>query len=112
MTVAIIFAFIGTMVFFGFLRRVRLRSSLIVPIIGIMLGAVIYAATYSDRICAMKGGKIVKFGPPAEVMKPDVLSGIFDTDIDIIQDPAGRWLSTRSSERFARCTLRHRESQP
>ncbi|MDK7732722.1 hypothetical protein QP568_00165 [Propionimicrobium lymphophilum] len=104
MTVAIIFAFIGTMVFFGFLRRVRLRSSLIVPIIGIMLGAVISAATYSDRICAMKGGKIVKFGPLAEVMKPDVLSGIFDTDIDIIQGPAGRWLSTRSSERFARCT--------
>lgn len=45
MTGAIIFAFIGTMVFFGFLRRVRLRSSLIVPIIGIMLGAVISAVS-------------------------------------------------------------------
>jgi len=41
MTGAIIFSFIGTMVFFLFLRRVRLRSSLIVPIIGMMLGAVI-----------------------------------------------------------------------
>lgn len=40
---AIIFSFIGTMVFFFFLRRVRLRSSLIVPIIGMMLGAVISA---------------------------------------------------------------------
>lgn len=38
---AIIFAFVGTMVFFLFLSRVSLRSSLIVPIIGIMLGAVI-----------------------------------------------------------------------
>lgn len=38
---AVIFAFIGTMVFFMFLRRVSLRSSLIVPIIGIMLGAVV-----------------------------------------------------------------------
>lgn len=38
---AIIFAFIGTMIFFLFLRRVTLRSSLIVPIIGIMLGAVV-----------------------------------------------------------------------
>ncbi|GAB3941669.1 iron chelate uptake ABC transporter family permease subunit [Corynebacterium tapiri] len=38
---AIVFAFIGTMVFFLFLRRVSLRSSLIVPIIGIMLGAVV-----------------------------------------------------------------------
>ena len=40
---AIIFSFIGTMVFFFFLKRVKLRSSLIVPIIGMMLGAVISA---------------------------------------------------------------------
>lgn len=42
---AVIFAFIGTMVFFMFLRKVTLRSSLIVPIIGIMLGAVVSAAS-------------------------------------------------------------------
>ena len=41
MIVAVAFAFIGTMVFFAFLRRVTLRSSLIVPIVGIMLGAVV-----------------------------------------------------------------------
>lgn len=41
MVVAVVFAFVGTMVFFGFLRRVALKSSLIVPIIGIMLGAVV-----------------------------------------------------------------------
>ena len=38
---AILFAFVGTLVFFLFLRRVRLQSSLIVPIVGIMLGAVV-----------------------------------------------------------------------
>ena len=38
---SILFSFIGTMVFFFFLKRVKLRSSLIVPIIGLMLGAVI-----------------------------------------------------------------------
>lgn len=44
---AVIAAFIGTMVFFAFLRRVSLRSSLIVPIVGIMLGAVVGAiSTY------------------------------------------------------------------
>ncbi len=43
MTGAIIFTFIGTMIFFLFLRRVKLRSSLIVPIIGMMLGAVVSA---------------------------------------------------------------------
>jgi len=43
MTGAIAFSFVGTMVFFLFLRKVRLRSSLIVPIIGMMLGAVVSA---------------------------------------------------------------------
>ncbi|MEE1622516.1 ABC transporter permease [Zafaria sp. Z1313] len=41
MSGAIAAAFVGTMVFFLFLRRVSLRSSLIVPIVGIMLGAVV-----------------------------------------------------------------------
>ncbi|RBP62599.1 iron complex transport system permease protein [Alkalibaculum bacchi] len=43
MTGAIIFSFVGTMIFFLFLRKIKLRSSLIVPIIGMMLGAVISA---------------------------------------------------------------------
>ena len=45
MTVAIVFSFVGTLVFFLFLRKVTLRSSLIVPIIGIMLGAVVGAVS-------------------------------------------------------------------
>ena len=54
MTGAIVFAFIGTMVFFLFLRRVRLRSSLIVPIIGMMLGAVISAiSTFTGLVFQM-----------------------------------------------------------
>lgn len=43
MLVSIVFGFAGTMIFFSFLRRVRLRSSLIVPIVGIMFGAVVGA---------------------------------------------------------------------
>lgn len=43
MTCAIAFAFVGTMVFFALLRRVSLRSSLLVPIMGMMLGAVVSA---------------------------------------------------------------------
>lgn len=42
---AIVFSFVGTMVFFLFLRRVKLRSSIIVPIIGMMLSAVISAVS-------------------------------------------------------------------
>lgn len=52
---AVLFSFIGTMVFFLFLRRVQLKSSLIVPIIGIMLGAVVssvstFFALYTDML--------------------------------------------------------------
>ncbi|TLP93436.1 ABC transporter permease [Nesterenkonia salmonea] len=45
MSAATAMAFIGTMVFFLFLRRVSLKSSLIVPIIGIMIGAVVSSFT-------------------------------------------------------------------
>ncbi len=38
---AVLFSLIGTFVFFAFLRRVALKSSLVVPIVGIMLGAVV-----------------------------------------------------------------------
>lgn len=44
---AITMAIIGTLVFFAVLRRISLQSSLIVPIVGIMLGAVVGAfSTY------------------------------------------------------------------
>ena len=45
MVIAIVFAFVGTLIFFAFLRRVTLKSSLIVPIVGIMFGAVVSAIT-------------------------------------------------------------------
>ena len=41
MVVAVATAFVGTMVFFAFLSRIRLKSSVIVPIVGMMLGSVI-----------------------------------------------------------------------
>ncbi len=43
MTGAIVFSFVGTMFFFVILRRIKLKSSLIVPIVGMMLGAVVSA---------------------------------------------------------------------
>lgn len=54
MTGAILFSFIGTMIFFFFLRKVKLRSSLIVPIIGMMLGAVVSAiSTFVGLVFSM-----------------------------------------------------------
>lgn len=48
-----------------------------------------FAAKYSDRICAMKNGKIAAFGTVEEIMRADLLSAIFETDIDIIEGPHG-----------------------
>ncbi|MFI9626505.1 ABC transporter permease [Streptomyces sp. NPDC052042] len=45
MTGAVVAAFAGTMIFFLFLRRITLRSSIIVPIVGMMLGAVVGAVS-------------------------------------------------------------------
>ena len=45
MVVAVAFSFVGTMIFFMFIRRVSLKASLVVPIIGIMLGAVVGAVS-------------------------------------------------------------------
>lgn len=42
---AVAMAFVGTMLFFLFLRRVMLTSSVIVPIVGMMLGAVVGAVS-------------------------------------------------------------------
>ena len=58
MSVAITFAFIGTMVFFLFLQRISLKASLTVPIVGIMLGSVVGAlstffALSTDKLQSM-----------------------------------------------------------
>lgn len=42
-TSAIIFSFVGSMIFFLLLRNIKLKSSLFVPVLGIMMGAVVSA---------------------------------------------------------------------
>lgn len=42
-TFAILAAFIGSMIFFLLLRNIRLKSSILVPVLGIMMGAVVSA---------------------------------------------------------------------
>ena len=48
-----------------------------------------FAAKYSDRICAMKDGKISAFGTIGEIMNPTLLTDIFETKIEIIDGPYG-----------------------
>jgi len=48
-----------------------------------------FAAKYSDKICAMKGGKIAAFGDVIEIMNGELLSDIFETKIEILEGPYG-----------------------
>jgi ABC-type enterochelin transport system, ATPase component len=48
-----------------------------------------FAAKYSDRICAMKHGQIAAFGTVNDIMKPELLTDIFETKIEIIDGPYG-----------------------
>ncbi len=49
-----------------------------------------FAAKYSDRICAMKQGQIAAFGTVDEMMNGELLTGIFGTEIEIIEGPRGK----------------------
>ena len=48
-----------------------------------------FATRYSDRICAMKDGKIAAFGTVNEIMNSSLLTEIFETKIEIIDGPYG-----------------------
>ncbi|MFJ5716070.1 ABC transporter ATP-binding protein [Neobacillus sp. NPDC093127] len=49
----------------------------------IVLHDINFASVYSDRIVAMKDGKVVKDGPTEEIIQSEALSEIYDMDIPI-----------------------------
>jgi iron complex transport system ATP-binding protein len=55
----------------------------------VVLHDINFAAKYADRICAMKHGQIAAFGTVQDIMKPELLSDIFETKIEIIEGPYG-----------------------
>ena len=50
------------------------------------------AAAYSDRIIAMKDGQIVADGSPAEIMRTEILSRIYDMEMQVAE-VAGRYVA-------------------
>ncbi|RBY76484.1 iron ABC transporter ATP-binding protein [Blastococcus sp. TF02-09] len=42
-----------------------------------------FAATWSDRIVAMRDGAVVADAPAREIMRPEVLAAVYDTDVDV-----------------------------
>ncbi|GAA2836725.1 iron complex transport system ATP-binding protein [Aminobacter aminovorans] len=50
----------------------------------VVLHDINHAAVYADRIVAMKDGRIIADGPPAAVLRPDVLAQVFGYDMNVI----------------------------
>ncbi|MFI6598050.1 ABC transporter ATP-binding protein [Nonomuraea sp. NPDC050536] len=45
------------------------------------------AARYTDRLVAMRDGKVIAAGPPHEVLTEDLLREVFELDAKVIEDP-------------------------
>ena len=55
----------------------------------VVLHDINFAARYADRICAMKDGEVIAFGPVADIMRSDVLTDVFETPVTVIDGPDG-----------------------
>jgi iron complex transport system ATP-binding protein len=45
------------------------------------------AARYADHLIAMRDGRIVAEGPPAAVVTQETVSGVFDLECRVVEDP-------------------------
>lgn len=48
------------------------------------------AAMYCDRLYALKGGKVVNSGTPAEVLTPEFIREVYEVDAEIVTDKKGQ----------------------
>lgn len=67
------------------MRTVRRLCDELGKTVVLVLHELNYAAFYSDYICAMKNGKIAKYGTVNEVMTKENLSEIYGVDFEIIE---------------------------
>ena len=56
----------------------------------VVLHDINFAARYADYIVAVKHGQIEKEGTPEEIMQDDILTDIFNTEIQVIDGPHGK----------------------
>ena len=44
-------------------------------------------ANFADQVALMVDGRLVKLGSPAEVLQPEILSGVYHLPLTTVQDP-------------------------
>jgi iron complex transport system ATP-binding protein len=67
------------------MRLVRRVADELSKTVVIVLHDVNVASCWADRIVAMKDGRVAYDGPPAEVMRPEVLGDLYDLDVAVHQ---------------------------
>jgi iron complex transport system ATP-binding protein len=65
------------------MRLIRRMADELGKRIVIVLHDINFAATYADRIVAMRDGVVVADAPAREVMRPEVLGAVYDTPVDV-----------------------------
>lgn len=72
------------------LKHLKIAAAKFNKTIVMVLHDINFAAQYSDYICAFKNGRVIKFGTPDKIMDSDILTDIFDVNIQVIDGPNGK----------------------
>ena len=67
----------------GMMKLLRQAADELGKTVVLVLHDINFASWYSDHIVAMKLGKVAAQGPASEMIRPDVLSGIYEMDIKV-----------------------------
>ncbi|MCR2792099.1 ATP-binding cassette domain-containing protein [Microbacterium sp. zg.Y625] len=65
------------------MKLVRRMADELGKVVVVVLHDINFAATYSDRIVAMRDGRVVADAPVAEIMRPEVLGEVYETPVDV-----------------------------
>ncbi|WP_285733176.1 ABC transporter ATP-binding protein [Nocardiopsis sp. ATB16-24] len=65
------------------MRQIRRAADSLGRTVVIVIHDINFASAYSDRIVAMRDGRIAHTGTPEEIMTPEVLKDVFDLDVHV-----------------------------
>lgn len=65
------------------MRLMRRTADELGKTVVLVLHDVNFASCYSDHIVVMKDGQVMKQGSPAEIIQPDILHQIYDTEVEV-----------------------------
>lgn len=65
------------------MRMLRTAADTLGTRVVVVLHDINFASRWSDEIVAMAGGRVVAQGPPAEVVTPEVLRGLYGVDVHV-----------------------------